>query len=663
MRYSLFVDESGNFEDKKKGGDWIVGGMLCPSDIGTAEKRHGNRLNPIPSRYGLDPSELHRTELNNKALSPNSKWCFERISSITESLLDSVTNNEPEAIPLAVVNQGHRGLEDREQTYRMVLLDLIALADSVIPPDEPVEALELRVASRTKDGVRLTDEDEIQETLDRVLDAMEVDLASRGLMGLIDRDNVDICKQSESWLLTVADFWCNSVYNRDHAESGNIVETVLENVQGRLFHTGIRDHRVRRAQVAERNGNFGLALYRWAVLNLEGHLADHQSEAIGRLCRQVLSSGSRRPKATTNSVIEMLWRHYKRKKNYSGFLDSLKKVENALEGMVENISPKCASILFRIRNMMHLAANRCGLTEVAKSIGQSQRTNRSEIVHHPENFSLLLRSQINQINTLQHCLRYSEAEELSENHLERVKMYGELWDLYDEEVSSEEFRTSEMSLRANMTWIKSRVSAAEPDSPLPRVYERLEDLSSFQLNSENRGRLRNYSIATHLRAGWYEKALSRAIEGLKGYPNDIFAQSHAARAAATAFLEDPQAYRHQSQEILDTLQGSVERGAEGVPVGLALRDIALLEKTLNDDLRAARESLQEGRKTLTWDHFSEATTIREWVEWTLDLTGQFLSNGKDLSVPVDNQFRELLRGRQTIESLEDLIYARRVSPY
>ena len=61
MKYSLFIDESGDFHKSK---EWIVSGILCPFDKDIAEKNLKKTLGYIPKQSGLSShKKLHLTEL------------------------------------------------------------------------------------------------------------------------------------------------------------------------------------------------------------------------------------------------------------------------------------------------------------------------------------------------------------------------------------------------------------------------------------------------------------------------------------------------------------------------------------------------------------------------------------------------------------------------
>jgi len=565
VEYTLFVDESGHFGyDDTPSEDWVVGGVLFPLAPVAAEKTAGNRLNPLPSQYGLEGrDDLHRTELNKRALSPASAWDFQQIGALTQSLFGAVRAASEEAQFVAVRNPSQRRLSDPEETYRLMLVDLIALADSVLPPDEAIDHLHLCVATRTNREGRMTTRTELGERLRTVIGAVEVDLASRGAAGLLHENDVRLRQQTDSWLLTVSDFWCNAVYNRDRPESKRVVDWLLDQGCGRVFTSWSDDVRVRRALVAERDGNYGLALYRWSVLDPSSHEQTPRTGALARLCDQIAST-PRSPRPTFEQAIEMIWRRFSKNERYGAVINALRQLEAAVDSVSEDLASADA-LLFRIRNMIHLAANRDGRTETALSISETQKNAGAHLGYDPEYFSLILDSQLNRIHTLHHTLDFDAGLEEARQHRERVQTYGELWSLLDEDRQEEgrddddpkrSFAASRMSLKAEMTWVESRIRAAAPDASLDAVLTRIEDLKDLPMADYDRSRLLNYSILARLKRGWWAGALNESLTALN-QSADQYTLAHAARAAATSMLVDAGAHQKNVQSILDTVRGSL----------------------------------------------------------------------------------------------------------
>lgn len=663
MQYTLFVDESGDFGHEGESRDWVVGGLLCPMNAQTAESKIGNRLNPIPSQYGLDGrEELHRTELNDRVLSGSTDWTFDRVRDLTQSLFRAVHDVSPKARFLAVHRPSRRGLDDPEKTYRLMLLDLIGLADAVLPADRPVERLQLCIATRTQRGERMTGEKDLVQTFQNIEGAVEVDLASRGLLGLLDEEDRTLRPQRDSWLLTVADFWCNAVYNKNRPQSRKIVEGIEASGTGRIFKSGSGSVLVRRALVAERDGNYGLALYRWAVLTPSTVTEARQTEAMQRLCSQIIRITTRSPRPAIEMVIEMLWSHLGESERYADFIGSIRRVGSALASALQESESAVSenALLFRLRNMAHLAANRGGLLETASSLAEKQKNAESLLVHDPASFSLVLDSQIFRVNTLLQSLDHREALDEAQQHRERVQKYGAAWSLLDEAEEESSFRSSRTSLKADITWIRSTVLAAEPGAALDSVLELIERLRDLPMADYDRSRLLNHSITARLKKGWWQGALEEAQQALSP-PVDVYGVAHAARAAATCALVDSEAHEAHASRLQDSISDHlIER--PGVFPAVAWRDTALLQQVLKEDASAGRQALRKSRSCLSWSTGDATTKIRQWVAWTLDLTGAYLSQGAEMQREVPENLRPFV-GRDLLQGKAGLLRARRISPY
>ena len=102
-----------------------------------------------------------------------------------------------------------------------MLLDLLALCETVIPDDDVIDHLDLIIATRTIDGALQTSASDIKyEVVNLLPAALEVDLATRGMVDLVGRHiSVKLEQANKSWGLVCADFIANLTYhNRKKAE-------------------------------------------------------------------------------------------------------------------------------------------------------------------------------------------------------------------------------------------------------------------------------------------------------------------------------------------------------------------------------------------------------------------------------------------------------------
>ncbi len=113
MKYSLFIDESGDFHQSK---EWIVSGILCPYDKGIAEKYLEKTLGHIPKRSGLSsPNKMHLTELRQER-------GHDAAVEVASSLFAALNNSRYKWKLVVARNQTKFGLSDPERTYRLMLV-------------------------------------------------------------------------------------------------------------------------------------------------------------------------------------------------------------------------------------------------------------------------------------------------------------------------------------------------------------------------------------------------------------------------------------------------------------------------------------------------------------------------------------------------------------
>src|SRR5690606_4696100 len=105
-KYTLFVDESGDFESNR--GEWVLSGALCKAPFAAAEKQIGNVAAAIPAKYGLaERKDLHMHDLRRK-------WGHERALNVARSVLEAIGRLEIHVQLVGVVNRSKRRIGQRE---------------------------------------------------------------------------------------------------------------------------------------------------------------------------------------------------------------------------------------------------------------------------------------------------------------------------------------------------------------------------------------------------------------------------------------------------------------------------------------------------------------------------------------------------------------------
>lgn len=198
---TLFVDESGDFAESPR---WIVSGVLFMGKPAAVEKRLGAALESVLRRYRIGGvANLHLTALRQQQ-------SHREAIEIAGAVLDAARGCGVLTGMLVVENARGEGLRDSERTYRLMLLDLLALADTMLPDDRDEAPLQIIVARRQRAGTAMsTREDLLADVVERIEDAVETGLAARGLLTRVDARHLRIWPAAESAGLAVADFIAN----------------------------------------------------------------------------------------------------------------------------------------------------------------------------------------------------------------------------------------------------------------------------------------------------------------------------------------------------------------------------------------------------------------------------------------------------------------------
>jgi len=206
MNYTLYIDESGDFVSER--GQWLISGVLLSDTYENCEKFLKSTMSNVPRELGLESiKQFHLTKFRRHG--------NETAVSMAKIVLDKLKNLPCDYHCLATINYTRATLSSREKTYRLMLSDLLALCETVVPEDEVIENLDFVVATRTIDGVLATRISNINEEIIKSLPvALEVDLATKGMVDLIGKHiKVRMDFANNSWGLVCADFIANLNYH------------------------------------------------------------------------------------------------------------------------------------------------------------------------------------------------------------------------------------------------------------------------------------------------------------------------------------------------------------------------------------------------------------------------------------------------------------------
>ena len=664
MKYSLFIDESGDFHKSK---EWIVSGILCPYDKGCAEKYLEKTLGHIPQRLGLSsPKRMHLTELRQEK-------GHDAAVEVAKSLFTALHNSQYKWKLVVARNQTKFGLSDPERTYRLMLLDLIALAESTIPENTKLSGLDIVIATRTnKDsGERMTTLVDLnRDVVLRISDALEAGIASRGMIDFLDSKGLNIytLQANKSWGLIVADFICNISYNHSYSSESELLgklkaDDILYEFQS------FGGYQERRARIAERDGNFIDAIRRWAYINYQtAEDIKHQTEILTKLFDKIMTFGTAGPSSTLDAIIEHIWRDGSLKGKFTEIFKISERLEIALDASYQKHNlPQVVSLLFRIYNFMHLIANKIGDTQRAQNLIDKKQQFKAGLALSPESFPLILDSQLYEIDTVENALHLSDCLDLAKAHHSLVQLYKECWDLLTEDQTTKGFSSSRTNIKSEMTLLRSQILVGVPDE-IKKAFTRISLLKEIPLNQVDKKRLLNYEILAYAKIGNFVKSLALGFGALNDEP-DRFVVQHVLRAVVSGIFVDKEKYYHDGQKILSFMR-SYNMPESGHPVDLIWRDWGLLDFLITGSKSTVLRYLKRCKEHLA--QMPEKSAITRWLSILTDIHVEFVK-GKVSSIENIRELHQFIKQNNldilssVVEFPQDqkkmIILLRHVSPY
>jgi hypothetical protein len=499
LNYTLFIDESGDFESQR--GEWLISGALFAGTLQEVNHTLKTKLKDFPQEIGVSSiKDFHLTE-------------FREIDHSTaldkaEAFLSKVTKITEGFKALAVINFAKHSLSKREKTYRAMLADMLALVDSVIPDNEEITHLDLVIATRTIYGELQTTIDDLQkDVVNSLPQALEYDLASLGITGLIGK-NLKVTQDyaNNLWGLVCADFIANINYNR---KKKNEKEYLTQLELSGVF-TGFEafgNHHERRARIAERNNDYPLAIFRWVLISL------NQPEicvldTITRLLSKIYqSSGSSGAKTNLESLIEKIWRHFSRQNDYDSCLISLELLEKSLQkSPYSEFRFKPDFTFFRIRNLKLLLLNHQGETSEAADLISKQQVELKKLSSNPEYISVVFDFNLIELEFYVNSLDLKTAKSKADKYLERIESYREVWSLFNEDSDDGSgFENASFFIKSQMAAL--RIYSLESKTPSSEIEARFNVLETLELGSFDRSRLQNYHTLYLLKSNQPLKSL------------------------------------------------------------------------------------------------------------------------------------------------------------
>ena len=648
--YSLFIDESGGFDRRSANGQdkrWIVAGVLCGCDASKAVMHFEAALLPLTKQYGeayclTSKEDFHLSVLRSKLTErykeqyKASTYCpanYEQIAShrasqdagrIARSVLDAIAEQCFPVRFAATVNEHRVGVEGGRRgdwNYRLMMLDILALVETILPENEAPAHLDLVIATRIVkiDGksVFMSRHGDIKLAIEELQPSFEAGLATRGLIELQHHHGLHLelvgatdPAHPMAWGLIAADFVANTVFNRHTTIIGRLYNDLCTTGRLHIFET-LGAYNERRARVAARDGDYVAALRWWSTV--EGKTQDKSSieEYFVRLFREAFSQdGPNSSRATIDSLVERFWQDTVRHGDYARLYAQLRRVEAALETLKKQdaVGPLLASV-FRLRNFMLTIANHAGNVGEATRLIGAQKEATPELSLNSDNLALILDFDLYSVEAAINALRFEAALALAENYCDLVQRYHECWNVMNRSLFAAPqaqpdsgFYSSRVYIRAECTllrcWLLTFPNPAgfgeecddAPDVVAAQALRRYDELQRLTLHRDDRSRVHNYGILACLKLEMYDHALAMGHESLKVSRKNPFDVFWALRAANDALLSDYSKFEAVARSMLDglrALEPHLLDGKKDHPYDLIWREYGLLVFLLEGDAEQA----------------------------------------------------------------------------
>ena len=392
-------------------------------------------------------------------------------------------------------------------------------------------------------------------------------------------------------------------------------------------------YELRQAKVAERDGDYVIALYRWLSHATKG---DDENKIGGEVCRIIGKVFAKQalvqPRATIEAVLERLWRTHKTPDKYSSLSTMLKLFEASLnQVLAEKNWYRFAHLTFRARNMILMVDNHLGDTQAAEIYinKQNQQVNRLEA--DPELFHLVLDFKAHEIETMVNLMAFEAALQKAKAYYGLIQSYKAMWELFTEQAATD-FVRSKISIKAEMTLIRCTLlhenNPLEPSarsSILSDTQARLNALAEIVDSPSDISRLSNYQVMCFLKNAEPVKAVSHCLQLHKKIHSirlgdfDLF---WFLRAMNDWILDDNAQGRKPgttASHIWETAWAEIE--AAGHPRDLIWREIALFEQHRGNRSKAVK-ALVKSKKYSTQNN----SPILEHLAEMIDEHRKFINN-------------------------------------
>ncbi|MDT0602002.1 hypothetical protein [Thalassotalea castellviae] len=574
MKYTLYIDESGDFESQR--GQWLISGVLFSESYRVCENTFTTKFKSAPAELNLKSiKQFHLTEFRKE-------FGHDKAVGMANQFLKKLNNLPFDHYCLAAINYSKHSLSSREKTYRLMLSDLLALCDTVLPEGEVISNLDLIIATRTIDGELQTSISNVnQDIINSLPLALEVDLTSKGMVELIGKHlKVHMDYANNSWGLVTADFIANLNYHHHHKNEKELLEQLAS--QGRFSRfESFGNYEERRANIAKRNGDLITALYRWLVIHSKEQTTRTEIAIQSVLFKVFNTTGTTGYLITFEAVIERLWRSFNTPDQYHKVLAILKQLSIQLSKYDSQYKIRdFNNIIFKLRNLILIIDNHLGETQHALQISQLQNELVNRLGSNPDFFPIILDFKISEIETYINLLEFEQALNLSNKFSELISSYNDIWTLLLDDVEQSEFDSSRACVKSKMTSIRCNILCLEYGVKNDELIKEISELENIISNKGDISRLFNYKVMYLLKTNQPLVAVNNYLEILKNEDDcklGIFDIFWFLRATNDALLNGSLKNTKELIVLIEAQISFVDLNSEGHPFDLILRELALFE--------------------------------------------------------------------------------------
>jgi len=607
MNYTLYIDESGDFESEK--GQWLISGVLFSEGYKVCENTLNTKFKSVPSEFNLRSiKQFHLTEFRRNV-------GHEQAVEMADKILKKLKNLPFDYHFLSAINYSKHSLSTREKTYRLMLSDLLALCDTVLKDGEIISNLDLVIATRTIEGELQTTVSHInQDIIGSLPLALEVDLTSKGMVELIGKHlKVHMDYATNSWGLVCADFIANLNYHHHRKNENELLNRFAAIGHFTRFES-FGNYEERRANIAKRNGDLITALYRWLIIYNKEQTSRCEAAVESVLEELFNSTGTTGHLITIEAVIERLWRSFNTPDQYyrvgsilNQFSEQLTKYDTYHK--ITNLN----NVIFKIKNLILIVNNHLGETQHALQVSYSQNLLVNKLGSNPDFFPSILDFKIAEIETYINLLDFEKALVLSQKFSDLIANYNDIWSLFLDNVEQSEFDASRSSIKSKMTYIRCATLCfknGEKDDHLLDFINKLEGVIS---SNGDISRLFNYKIMYLLKVKRQSEALNIYLDRINNVGADklsIFDLFWFLRTANDALLNGFTKNIDILKSIIEYQVSFVNINLDGHPVDLILRELALFE-FLNSNKSKALKYIKRSMKASNLGESEIAIWLKE----------------------------------------------------